>query len=144
MMKTIVVPEDELESHWGASVEFSSELTEEQFLAKWTSVQSGLRSALGALWEESCFGDADFAVADDWQEFWTQCGGIYSPAICTPQYVEIISAVISESDDPDKWGYHTACEVDNLGPDAPMEFIIRKDLLIIPDDGADYSRFETR
>lgn len=87
-----------------------------------------MRTALSAHWQEDCFGDADFALGDDWNASFHHCGGIYSDRIMCPLYVQTIASVLAEIPHAKRWTFHTAVEPQNADRSCG-EFFIRDDIL---------------
>ena len=87
----------------------------------------------------------DFALSDDRNNTWTQCGAVYSRRICCPDYALAILGVLSNAADGDKWGYHTAVEVwrESEGEVIDGEFVLKGGRMYVPRDRCDYSLFYT-
>ena len=142
----VILPEAKYERLYMPSFErppYTKDLTEAMHRSEFKRLDAALRKALSARWEESAFGDKDSAIMDDSEAFggWHHCGGIYSPRICCPGYVETVLAVLSALPHAALWTYHTACET--WQDDSPLpvhgEFFIRGGTFYAPQDENDYA-----
>ena len=82
----------------------------------------------------------DFAIADEWQDNWCHCGGIYTERICCQEYVQTVMNILSQQKNASRWSYHTSVEVEEI--DFYGEFILTKDSFYAPIDKNDYNIFK--
>ena len=124
--------------------EYTTSFSEKQHRAEFNRLDSGLRRALSAKWEEDFCGERDFAIMDEGEAFgaWHHCGGIYSSRICCPEYVDAIVGVLARLPHSPLWTYHTACETQHEDSPLPThgEFFIRDGKLYAPKDDNDYAK----
>ncbi len=98
---------------------------------EWEELRDKLRTTLGVRWEESCFGDADFAISDDWSEAFHHCGSINSERILCPFYADTIASALATMRHHARWTFHTVIELN--GEVLPSgEFFIRGGMLYAP------------
>jgi hypothetical protein len=147
--EVIHVTKEELRSIYATPIEFTARFTEAQFDKRWERVRDALRRTLSRRWTEGYQIGDDFMVSDDRNNAWTQCGGVYTPRVCCPEYVISILRVLASVADGDKWAYDTAVEVvwrpedpyPVTPPYASGGFVIKSGRVYVPKDGYDYSRF---
>jgi hypothetical protein len=145
----IEVSKAELRSIFATPAKFATHFTEDKFDKQWVGVRDALRRALSRHWKEGFHAGDDFMVSDDRNHAWTQCGGVYTPRVCCPEYVLTILRVLAGVPNSDKWAYHTAVEVvwrpEDAYPVTPPYasggFVIKSGQMFVPKDGYDYSRF---
>jgi hypothetical protein len=146
-LQTVILPEKKYRKLYEEAFKtptYTGDFTKEMHRAEFDQLDRQLRMVLSARWDESAFGDKDFAMMDEGEAFggWHHCGGIYSPHICCPEYVEMIMSVLTSLPHASLWTYHTACET--WQEDSPLddfgEFFIRDGTLCAPKDLNDYAR----
>jgi hypothetical protein len=125
-------------------VRYTAAFTESKFDLIWSRVQNTLRKKLLAIWTEDASGYADFAIADDRSNSWTQCGGIYTKRVMCRRFALTVAEVLAETKHPKEWGFHCVIELwmtdQSVRPGSNGEFVVKDRTLYIPnDDGFDYS-----
>lgn len=97
-----------------------TEAEKKAFRDKLFSAQGRIEKALKDKWVSG----KDFEVGWDFDYSYSLHGGIYSPRIFCPEYVEIVVKAICSSEDPHRWVYHTVCEIEvNPNGKTPAECI---------------------
>lgn len=134
-----VVSEEEFEK---LNMQFAEEaenspFTEEELQQEFDFCETALQrefSKLPGKWE----------MSDDYVSNFFHCGGIYSNNMLSPRYVNAMIRAIEKTAHPDKWYYHTACEV-AMEEKFPLltcgQFLYHDRVLYVPDDGNNYTDF---
>lgn len=81
--------------------------------AEWEDLRDRYRAALSRHWSEDCFGDADFAISDDWHCSFYHCGGTTSPSAESFRFLDIIRKEIQKSKHASEWLFHLTVGVDS-------------------------------
>lgn len=121
-------------------VKFTKRFTEQNFDRTWEAMLNELREKLKRRWREAEFVEgeqADFALSDDRNNAWVQCGGIYTSDALCGDFVGAVAEVINQSAQAELWSVHFVIEL-GMGEDPSMpngEIIILRDTIHVPNYG---------
>ena len=107
----LILPRPEYDRLYHAAFAKPKDITLRALEREWEELSARLLKNLGAHWTESCYGDADFALGDDWQESFHHCGGIYSDEILCPLYADVLADTLATMPHAERWSYHTSVEL---------------------------------
>jgi hypothetical protein len=139
-MRYVVLSPEEFKREYMQAFEevtLASEAEQKTFRDLVFSVQGEVLEALKAKWKEN----DDFQVGWDFNYCRHACGGIYSDAIFSRDYVETVAAALNRVDSQGVWTYHTVAEI-IVNPEGKTlgemtedrgEFFIRGNTCFVPD-----------